>query len=99
MKNRINHQNDVICYSKTYNKMSNCDCQKNIKKPIEDEVSITTVAATTVKELIAFEDGLLITIVAATAAVILFGLSAVGVGQQSALLTSTSLVHFMFLPA
>ena len=77
--------------------MSNCDCQKNIKKPIGDEVSITTIADVDAKEPIG--DGLLITTVAATAAVIFFGLRAVGTGQQAALLTSTWLVYFMFLPA
>ena len=76
--------------------MSNCDCQKNIKKPFGDEVSITTVVATATKE--PNVDRLLITNIATTAAVIFFGLKAVGVGQQSALLTSTSLVYFMFLP-
>ena len=69
--------------------MSNCDCQENI----EDE------AATADKELITLGDGLLITTVTSTAAVILFGLRASDVGQQGALLTSTSLVSFMFLPA
>ena len=43
-------------------------------------------------------DGLLITTVVATAAVIFFGLRAVGVGQQGALLTSMSLVYLMSLP-
>ena len=70
--------------------MSNCDCQKNIKKPFGDEVSITTVVATATKEPIG--DNLLITTIAATAAVIFFGLRAVGIGQQGALLISTSLV-------
>ena len=80
MKNRINHQKDVICFRSDdlYNKMSNCSCQKNIKKPIGD--------------------GLLITTVAATAAGIFFGLRAVGVRQQSALLTSALLVYLMSLP-
>ena len=75
--------------------MSNCDCQENI----EDEQSITTVAATADKEPITFGDGLLITTVTSTAAAIFFGLRALGIGQQDALLTSTSLVSFMFLPA
>ena len=76
--------------------MSNCDCQKNIKKPFGDEVSITTVVATATKE--PNGDRLLITTITTTAAVICFGLRAVGVRQQGALLTSTSLVYFMFLP-
>ena len=71
--------------------MSNCDCQEN-----EDE---TTVAATADKEPITFGDGMLVTTVTSTAAIIFFGLRALGVGQQCALLTSTSLVSFMFLPA
>ena len=43
MKNRINHQKDVICFRSDdlYNKMSNCSCQKNIKKPIGDGLLIT----------------------------------------------------------
>ena len=69
--------------------MSNCDCQENI----EDE------AVTADKELITLGDGLLITTVTSAAAVILFGLRASDVGQQGALLTSTSLASFMFLPA
>ena len=73
--------------------------KKTIKKPLRDEVFITTVDATAAEEPIVFGDGLLITTVAATAAAIFFGLRAVGVGQQRALLTSTSLVYFMFLPA
>ena len=44
-------------------------------------------------------DGLLITTVAATAAEIFFGLTAVVVGQQGALLTSMLLVYLMSLPA
>ena len=68
--------------------MSNCDYQEN-----EDE---TTVAATVNKEPINFVDGLLITTVTSTAAVIFFGLRALCVGQQDALLTSTSLASFMF---
>ena len=75
--------------------MSNCDFQEDI----EDEASITNVAATADKEPISFGDGLLITTVISTAAVIFFGLRALDVAQQGALLTSTSLVSFMFLPA
>ena len=74
--------------------MSNCDCQENI----DDEASITTVATTADKKPISFGDGLLITTVTSTAAVIFFGLWTLGIGQQGALLTSTSLVSFMFLP-
>ena len=73
--------------------MSNCDCQENIN----DEASITT--ATADKELIPLGDGLPITTVTSAAAVIFFGLRALGAGQQGALLTSTSLVSFMSLPA
>ena len=73
--------------------MSNCDCQENI----EDEASITT--ALVDKEPITFGDGLLITTLTSMTAVIFFGLRALGVGQQGALLTYTSLVSFMFLPA
>ena len=73
--------------------MSNCDCHENI----EDEASMTT--ATADKELITLGDGLLITTVTSTAAVIFFGLRTLGVGQHGALLTSTSLVSFMFVPA
>ena len=47
--------------------MSNCDCQKNIKKPIGDGL---IVAATVVEKPI--RDGLLITTVAATAAGIFY---------------------------
>ena len=75
--------------------MSNCDFQEDI----EDEASITNVAATVDKEPISFGDGLLITTVISTAAVIFFGLRALNVAQQGTLLTSTSLVSFMFLPA
>ena len=73
--------------------MSNCDCQKNID---DDEA---TVATTADKEPIKFGDGLLITTVTSTAAVLFFGLMELGLGQQGALLTSTSLVSLMFLPA
>ena len=69
-----------------------CDCQENI----EDK---TNVATTADKESITFGDGLLINTVTSAAAVIFFGLRVLGVGQQGALLTSTSLVFFMFLPA
>ena len=46
--------------------MSNCNCQKNIKKPNGDELSITTVATTVAGKPIG--DGLPITTVAATVA-------------------------------
>ena len=75
--------------------MSNCNCLENI----EDEPSITNVTATADKEPIFLGDGLLITTVTSTAAIIFFGLRALGVGQQGALLTSMSLVSYMFLPA
>ena len=68
---------------------TNCDCQENI----EDE------ASTADKEPMTFRDGLLITTVTSAATVLFFGLRALGIGQQGALLTSTSLVSFMFLPA
>ena len=70
--------------------MSNCDCQKNIKKPINDG---STVDATAAKKAIG--DGSLVTIVAATTAGIFFGLRAVGMEQLNALLTSTSLVYWL----
>ena len=73
--------------------MSNCDCQKNIKKPINDG---STVDATAVTKPIG--DGLLITIVAATAAGIFYALWAADVGQNNALLTSKSLVYLLSLP-
>ena len=75
--------------------MSDCNCQKNIKKsePTIDDVKKPTwdranIASTVAKK----PDGLLMTSVAATAIRIFFGLRAVGVGNLSALLTSTSLV-------
>ena len=74
--------------------MSDCDCQKNIKKPdptLDDVKKPTwdrpTVASTVAKK----PDGLLMTSVAATAIGIFFGLGAAGVGQQS-------LVYLMSLP-
>ena len=92
MKNRINGQNDVICFRKIYNKMSKHDRQKKkIRITIDDDGS--TVDATTAKKPIG--DGLLITNVTAMATGILFGLRTVGVGQQGALLTSTSFVYFV----
>ena len=61
--------------------MSNCDCQENI----EDEPSKTNETPTVDKEPISFRDGLLITTVFSVAAVLFFGLRALGVGQQGAL--------------
>ena len=74
---------------------------ENIKKsgPTVDDVKKPTwgrrtVASTVVKK----PDGLLMTSMAATAIGIFLGLRAVGVGQQSALLTSTYLAYLMSLP-
>ena len=69
--------------------MTNSDCQENI----EDE------APTADKEPMTFGDGLFITTVTSAATALFFGLRALGAGQQGALLTSTSLISFMFLPA
>ena len=41
MKNRINHQNDVISFRKIYSKMSNFDWKKNIEDSINDGPIIT----------------------------------------------------------
>ena len=73
--------------------MSDCDCHKNIKKLIGE---VLTVAATVAKK--PNGDGLLITTVDTTTTAIFFGLRAVGVGQQGALLISMSLVYLMSLP-
>ena len=70
--------------------MSNCDCQKNIEKPINDRYTVDTTAA---KEPIG--DGPLITNVAATTVRIFFGLRAVGMGQHDALLTPRSFVYLL----
>ena len=67
--------------------MSNCDCQENIKKPIEEDGP--TVAATVAEKPV--RGGLLITVG------IFLGLRAVGVGQHDALLTFTSLVWLLSL--
>ena len=93
MKNKINHQNDVICIRKTCNKLSEHDCQKNNKKTIDDDDDGSTVDATAAKKPIG--DGLLITTVTAMAAGICFGLRTVRTEQQGALLTSTSFVYFL----
>ena len=73
--------------------MSECDCQKNIKKPIDDE---STVDSTAAKKPIA--DGLLITTVACTTVGIFYLVRAAGVGQHNALLTFTSLAWLMSSP-
>ena len=73
--------------------MSNCHCQKNIKKLIDDG---STVDTTTSKKPMG--DELLINTVASTTVGIFFVLKAAGVGQHNALLTSTSLAWFMSLP-
>ena len=73
--------------------MSNCHCQKNIKKLIDNE---STVDTTTSKKPVG--DELLINTVASTTVGIFFALKAAGVGQHNALLTSTSLAWFMSLP-
>ena len=75
MKNKANHQNNITCFRKIYNKMGDCDSQKNIKKPIEDGSAVNATAA---KKPIG--DGLIITTVAITAAVINFGLRLLGLG-------------------
>ena len=66
--------------------MSDCDRQKNNKKPIDDG---STVDATAAKKPIG--DGLIITTVSTTTAIIFFGLRLVGMRQGNALLKSTSL--------
>ena len=73
--------------------MSECDCQKNIKKPIDDE---STVDSTAAKKPIA--DGLLITTVACTTVGIFYAVRAAGVRQHNALLTFTSLAWLMSSP-
>ena len=97
MKNKINHQNDVIYIRKICNKLSEHDRQKNNKKTIDDDDDDdddgSTVDATAAKKPIG--DGLLITTVTAMAAGICFGLWTVGIEQQGALLTSTSFVYFL----
>ena len=64
----------------------NSDCQKNIKKPIDDE---SVVDATTAKKPIGGR--LLITTVTSTPVGIFYALRTAGVGQHKALFTSTSL--------
>ena len=64
--------------------------RKKIKKPIDDGSTVDTMA---IKKPIG--DGLLITTVTAMATGIFFRLRTVDVGQQGALLTSTSFVYFV----
>ena len=73
--------------------MSDCDRQKSNKKTIDDRSTVDAAAA---KKPIG--DGLIIITVAATTAVIFFGLRLVGMRQGNALLTSTSLAWFLSLP-
>ena len=65
--------------------MSDCDCQKIIKTPIDDGSTVSAMAA---KKPIG--DGLLITNVASTTVRIFYALRR-AVGQHNALITSTSL--------
>ena len=73
--------------------MSDCDCQEDIKKLIEDG---STVVATVAEK--PNGDGLFITTIAATTVGIFFGLRAMGTVQHDALFTSTSLVWLLSLP-
>ena len=76
--------------------MSNCDCQKNIKKdPVVDGVPITAVNATTAKKSIG--DLQLKTTLVATTAGMFFGIRGIGVGQQDPLLIYALLVHWFSL--
>ena len=59
--------------------MRDCDCQKNNKKPIDDG---STIDGTAAKKHIG--DGLIITTIAATTAVIFFGPRLVGMRQGNA---------------
>ena len=78
-ENKINHQNDALCFRKILiNKTSDCDDQNN-KKPTDG------VDATTVKKPIA--DGLMITTLTTTTAAIFLGLRLAGMTQGNALLT------------
>ena len=65
--------------------MSDCDCLKNIKKsePTVDDVRKS------------IGDGMLIATVATMTAIMFFGLRVVGVRQDNALSTSTSLVYLL----
>ena len=69
--------------------MSDCDCQKNIKK---SESTVDDVEKP-------IGDGLLITTVASTTVRIFYTLRAAGVRQHNALITSKSLACFMSLHA
>ena len=75
--------------------MRDCDDQNN-KKPTDDGFTVT--ATTAVLSFQPIGDGLIINTVTATAAVIFFGLRLAGVGQQNALLTSTSVTWLMSSP-
>ena len=93
MKTRINHQNDVICFRKICNKIGDCDCQKNIKKPIDDGSTVDATGAK--KTLLGWaahnhrnhheNRNILHT-------------KGSRVGQHNALLTFTSLARFLSLP-
>ena len=72
--------------------MGDCDCQKNIQKPIDDG---STIDATAAKKPIG--DGLLITTVASTTVGIFYAVRPAGVGQLNALLTYLLLAWFMSL--
>ena len=72
--------------------MGDCDCQKNIKKTIDDG---SIVDATAVKHAKPIGDGLLITTVVSTTVGIFYALREAGLGQHNADLTSTSLACFM----
>ena len=61
--------------------MSDCDCQKNIKEPINDGSTADTTAANK-----PIGDGPLIATVAAMTAAIFFGLRVVDMRQDEALL-------------
>ena len=79
IENKINHQNDALCFRKILiNKTSDCDDQNN-KKPTDG------VDATTVKKPIA--DGLMITTLTTTTAAIFLGPRLGGMTQGNALLT------------
>ena len=75
-----------MLYKNLCNKISDCeDCQKKNND-----------GATPTKKLFGY--GLIITTIAATTAVIFFGLRLVGMRKGNALLTSMSLIWFMSLP-
>ena len=68
------------------------DCQKNIKKPVDDRSTVDATAATK-----PIGGGLLITTVASTIVGIFYALWVASVGQTNASLTSTSLAWLMSL--